>query len=78
MLPNTSSTSNKEQEESPFRKHQMKPEIVAAQRERSKIERKFAELNRKQLIPTLQQLLVSHLHAQTLILFGLTARLDEL
>ncbi len=29
-----------------LRKHQMKPEIIAAQRERPKIERKFAELKR--------------------------------
>ena len=29
-----------------LRKHQMNPEIIAAQRERPKIERKFAELKR--------------------------------
>ena len=29
-----------------LRKHQVRPEIIAAQRERPKIERKFAELKR--------------------------------
>jgi IS5 family transposase len=36
----------KNRRSSRLRKHQMKPEIIAAQRERPKIERKFAELKR--------------------------------
>ena len=36
----------KNRKSSRLRKHQMKPEIIAAQRERPKIERKFAELKR--------------------------------
>ena len=36
----------KNRKSSRLKKHQMKPEIIAAQKERSKIERKFAELKR--------------------------------
>jgi len=43
----TSAVIIKKNRKSPrLRKHQMKPEIIAAQRERPKIERKFAELKR--------------------------------